>query len=59
MAEADDKALVAQILSSYLSNNSVSPADLPGLFSSQYSPLISRMQLRSRAARQRAFLMVS
>jgi hypothetical protein len=28
MAEADDKALVAQILSSYLSNNSVSPAFL-------------------------------
>jgi predicted transcriptional regulator len=31
MAEADDKALVAQILSSYLSNNSVSPADLPAV----------------------------
>ncbi len=31
MAEADDKALVAQILSSYLSNNSVSPADLPSV----------------------------
>jgi predicted transcriptional regulator len=28
MAEAEDKALVAQILSSYLSNNSVAPADL-------------------------------
>lgn len=28
MAEADDKALVAQILSSYLSNNIVAPADL-------------------------------
>ena len=31
MAEADDKVLVAQILSSYLSNNSVSPADLPSV----------------------------
>jgi predicted transcriptional regulator len=31
MAEAGDKALVAQILSSYLSNNSVSPADLPSV----------------------------
>ena len=31
MAEAEDKALVAQILSSYLSNNSVSPADLPAV----------------------------
>ena len=31
MTEADDKALVAQILSSYLSNNSVSPADLPAV----------------------------
>jgi predicted transcriptional regulator len=31
MAEADDKALVAQILSSYLSNNTVSPADLPSV----------------------------
>jgi predicted transcriptional regulator len=31
MAEADDKAFVAQILSSYLSNNSVSPADLPSV----------------------------
>jgi len=28
MAETDDKALVAQILSSYLSNNIVAPADL-------------------------------
>ena len=28
MTEADDKAVVVQILSSYLSNNSVSPADL-------------------------------
>jgi predicted transcriptional regulator len=31
MAEADDKALVAQILSAYLSNNSVAPADLPSV----------------------------
>lgn len=31
MADADDKALVAQILSSYLSNNSVAPADLPSV----------------------------
>ena len=29
MSEADEKALVAQILSSYLSNNTVAPADLP------------------------------
>ena len=29
MPEADEKALVAQILSSYLSNNTVAPADLP------------------------------
>ena len=28
MAETDDKALVAQILSSYLSNNIVAPADM-------------------------------
>jgi predicted transcriptional regulator len=31
MTEDDDKALVAQILSSYLSNNSVAPADLPSV----------------------------
>src|SRR5208283_2210218 len=31
MTEADDKTLVAQILSSSLSNNSVSPADLPSV----------------------------
>lgn len=31
MTDDDDKALVAQILSSYLSNNSVAPADLPSL----------------------------
>jgi predicted transcriptional regulator len=31
MAEAGDKVLIAQILSSYLSNNSVSPADLPSV----------------------------
>jgi predicted transcriptional regulator len=31
MADSDDKALVAQILSSYLSNNSVAPMDLPSV----------------------------
>lgn len=31
MSETDDKALVAQILSSYLSNNNVAPADLPSV----------------------------
>jgi predicted transcriptional regulator len=31
MPEADEKALVAQILSSYLSNNTVAPADLPSV----------------------------
>jgi predicted transcriptional regulator len=31
MIEDDDKALVAQILSAYLSNNSVAPADLPSV----------------------------
>jgi predicted transcriptional regulator len=31
MSEADEKALVAQILSSYLSNNTVAPADLPSV----------------------------
>jgi predicted transcriptional regulator len=31
MSDADNQALVAQILSSYLSNNSVSPADLPSV----------------------------
>ena len=31
MTEAGDKALVAQSLSSYLSNNSVSAADLPSV----------------------------
>ena len=31
MAESDDKSLVAQILSSYLSNNTVAPADLPAV----------------------------
>jgi predicted transcriptional regulator len=29
MAENDNASLVAQILSSYLSNNTVAPADLP------------------------------
>lgn len=31
MSEPDDKALVAQILSSYLSNNTVAANDLPGV----------------------------
>src|SRR5277367_1855787 len=31
MSEADEKALVAQILPSYLSNNTVAPADLPSV----------------------------
>jgi predicted transcriptional regulator len=31
MSEADEKALAAQILSSYLSNNTVAPADLPSV----------------------------
>ncbi len=31
MSEAEDKALVAQILSSYLSNNTVAPVDLPSV----------------------------
>jgi predicted transcriptional regulator len=34
MSEADEKALVAQILSSYLSNNTVAPADLPSVIES-------------------------
>ena len=34
MPESDQKALVAQILSSYLSNNSVAPADLPSVIES-------------------------
>jgi predicted transcriptional regulator len=34
MAESDDKSLVAQILSSYLSNNTVAPADLPAVIES-------------------------
>jgi predicted transcriptional regulator len=31
MSEPDEKALVAQILSSYLSNNTVAPVDLPSV----------------------------
>src|SRR5271165_4797603 len=31
MSEPNEKALVAQILSSYLSNNTVAPADLPSV----------------------------
>ncbi len=31
MSDADNQALVAQILSSYLSNNTVNPADLPAV----------------------------
>ena len=34
MAESDEKSLVAQILSSYLSNNTVAPADLPPVIKS-------------------------
>ena len=34
MSEPDEKALVAQILSAYLSNNTVAPADLPGVIES-------------------------
>jgi predicted transcriptional regulator len=34
MSEPDEKALVAQILSSYLSNNTVPPADLPSVIES-------------------------
>ena len=31
MSESDDKSHVAQILSSYLSNNTVAPVDLPSV----------------------------
>src|ERR1700689_972674 len=31
MSEQNEKALIAQILSSYLSNNTVAPADLPSV----------------------------
>jgi predicted transcriptional regulator len=34
VSESDEKALVAQILSSYLSNNTVAPADLPSVIES-------------------------
>ncbi len=34
MSDSDEKALVAQILSSYLSNNTVAPADLPSVIES-------------------------
>ncbi len=34
VSESDDKGLVAQILSSYLSNNIVAPADLPSVIES-------------------------
>ena len=34
MPESDEKALVTQILSSYLSNNSVAPADLASVIES-------------------------
>ena len=34
MSEPDEKALVAQNLSAYLSNNTVAPADLPGVIES-------------------------
>ena len=34
MSEPDEKTLVAQILSSYLSNNTVAPADLPSVIES-------------------------
>ena len=34
MSDADDKALVAQILSSYLANNTVAANDLPGVIES-------------------------
>jgi predicted transcriptional regulator len=34
MSEPDEKALLAQILSSYLSNNTVAPADLPSVIES-------------------------
>ena len=34
MSDTNEKALVAQILSSYLSNNSVGAADLPGVIES-------------------------
>ena len=34
MSESDEKGLVAQILSSYLSNNTVAPADLPSVIES-------------------------
>ena len=34
MSEPNEKALVAQILSSYLSNNTVAPADLPSVIDS-------------------------
>ena len=34
MSETDEKSLVAQILSSYLSNNTVAPADLPSVIES-------------------------
>jgi predicted transcriptional regulator len=34
MSESNEKALAAQILASYLSNNTVAPADLPSVIES-------------------------
>ena len=38
MSETDDKALVAQILSSYLSNNTVAANDLPAVIETVREP---------------------
>jgi hypothetical protein len=39
MSEPDEKALLAQILSSYLSNNTVATADLPSVIERRLIPL--------------------
>jgi predicted transcriptional regulator len=45
MSEADERALVAQILSSYLSNNTVAPADLPSVIESVKRAFAGNLEL--------------
>ena len=54
MPESDENALVAQILSSYLSNNTVAPADLPSVIESVKKAFAGSGETTSTAATEGA-----
>ena len=50
MSEPDEKAFVAQILSSYLSNSTVAPADLPSVIESVKKAFAGSLEMAPRPA---------